>query len=153
MAMRAPSAKHVVMASVLVAAAAVPGCGYSPVGSIGPIRNLLDQREWALAPLEALTVDVRIPGSGTGTGTVDATAEWTHASDDINLYVTATGCTPEMFAAQRCGFKARADGPTAKPERLSFDVSGGDSYRIWIVNAGPGRETGTFVANVVITYP
>ena len=152
MAMRAPKAKDVVMASVLAAAVAIPGCGYSPVGPIGPIRSLLDQREWALAPLEALTVDVRIPGSA-GTGTVDATAEWTHASDDINLYVTATGCTPEMFAAQRCGFKARADGPTAKPERLSFDVSGGDSYRIWIVNAGPGRETGTFVANVVITYP
>lgn len=150
MAMRAPKARSVVMAPVLAAAVAVPGCGYSPVGPIGPVRSLLDQREWALAPLEAMAVDVRIQGSGTGT--VDATAEWTHASDDINLYVTATGCTPEMFVAQRCGFKARADGPTTKPERLSFDVTGGDSYRFWIVNAGPGRETGTFVANLVFTY-
>ncbi len=150
MAMRAPKSRNVVMALVLGAAVAVPGCGYSPVGPIGPVRSLLDQREWALAPLEALTVDFRIQGSGSGT--VDATAEWTHASDDINLYVTATGCTVEMFVAQRCGFKARADGPTAKPESLSFDVSGGDSYRFWIVNAGPGRETGTFVANLVFTF-
>ena len=70
------------------------------------------------------------------------------ASDDVDLYATAQSCTLEMFENQRCAFKAKADSPTAKPERLSFGVAAGDRYRFWIVNFGPQRESGTFVVGL-----
>jgi hypothetical protein len=52
-----------------------------------------------------------------------------------------------MFNAGSCAFKVKADG-SAKPERVSFDAAGGDRYRVWIVNLGPQRESGTLVVGL-----
>lgn len=143
--------RGLLLAPVLVSALVGPGCGGS--GSVtgsgngsggGSTRSTVDERGWALAPLEFVAVDIRI--TGTGNGTLDATVEWTFVSDDVDLYVTATGCTPEMFGSDLCAFKAKADSSTTKPERVSFSVSSGDNYRFWIVNFGPQSESGTFSA-------
>jgi hypothetical protein len=130
---------------LLVSALVHPGCGGGSV--VGPgkgERSVIDERGWALEPFELLMVDIDL--TGVGNGSLDATVEWTFASDDVDLYATAQSCTLEMFEGQRCGFKAKADGQTTKPERLSFDVAAGDRYRYWIVNFGPQRESGTFAA-------
>jgi hypothetical protein len=108
----------------------------------GSTETVLNQG-WALEPLQIMYVDAGVTGTG---GTVDATVEWTFAANDVDLYVTATACSAEQFAQDRCAYKAKADSTTAKPERVSFSVSGGDSYRFWIVNFGPQRESGTFQA-------
>jgi hypothetical protein len=75
---------------------------------------------------------------------VDSTVEWTYATNDVDLYVTNTSCTVEMLLAEACPYTAKADSATAKPERVSFTVSAAGSYRFWIVNFGPGAESGTF---------
>jgi hypothetical protein len=138
------------IAPVLAAALTLPGCGgggYNPVtGSSQPQRTVIGDRSWALQPLETLAVDVKITGAGNGT--LDATVEWTFATNDVDIYVTATACTLEMFSAELCGYKAKADSTTSKPERLSFSVASGDSYRFWIVNFGPQAESGTFNAGL-----
>jgi hypothetical protein len=104
-------------------------------------REIVTNREWTLDPLAVMAVDVDL--TGFGTGTLDATVQWTSASNDVDLFVTAQSCTPEMFGAERCAYMARADSATAKPERVSFRVSAGDRYRFWVVNFGPQRESGT----------
>ena len=131
----------------------VPSCGGGGPntitgGSGQPKRSVVDERSWALEPLETLAVDINITGGFGGSATLDAAVEWTFASDDVDIYVTATACTLEMFGAVRCAYKTKADGGTTKPERVSFSVSGGDTYRFWIVNFGPQRESGTFVAGL-----
>lgn len=116
-------------------------------GSSGqPTRSTITEQGWALEPLDAAAVDIEITGSGSGT--LDAAVEWTFASDDVDIYVTAVACTPDMFAAERCAYKTKADSATTKPERVSFGVSAGDKHRFWIVNFGPQRESGTFVATL-----
>jgi hypothetical protein len=128
-----------------------PGCGggvTDPDPDTGgqPKRSVISEHGWGLEPFDADAVDITLTGAGTGT--LDATVEWTFAANDVDLYVTATACTAEMFANDRCAFKAKADSSTTKPERVSFGVSAGDTYRFWIVNYGPQRESGTFVAGL-----
>lgn len=131
-----------------------PGCGggsggggEAVVGPTGPSRSTITEQGWALDVFDAVTYDISI--TGTGGATVEATAEWTFASDDVDIYVTATTCTPTMFAGELCAYKTKADSATSKPERVSFPVSPGDNYRFWVVNFGPQRESGTFQAVLV----
>jgi hypothetical protein len=141
--------RAILLVFALASALLCPACGTPlglPIDVSPPTRSVIVEEEWALDALQAVATDVRL--TGFGTGNLDATVEWTFASDDVDLYVTATTCTAEMFENERCAYKARADSPRAKPERVSFDISGGDSYRFWIVNFGPERESGTFVVGL-----
>jgi hypothetical protein len=144
------------LAAVLAAALLSPACGGgggggngggAVVGPTGPSRAVITEQGWQLEPLSFSAVDISITGSGSGS--VEATVEWTFASDDVDLYVTATACTTAQFAVEACAYKAKADGTGTKPERVSFSVSAGDTYRFWIVNFGPQSESGTFQAVLV----
>jgi hypothetical protein len=139
MASRRRTTRPILAAAVLAPALLVPGCN----GVTDPERErtVIADREWTLEPLTLLVGDLDI--TGVGEGRVDATVEWTLASNDVDLYVTAQACTAEMFNRGGCAFRAQADSATAKPERLTFNVSGGDRYKFWIVNVGPQRESGT----------
>ena len=140
------------LAALLMGALVAPSCGGSstgggPTDGTGqPTRSTISEHSWALDPLQIFIADLNV--TGTGSATLDATAEWTFASDDVDLFVTAQACTEEMFIGDRCAFKTKADSATAKPERVSFSVSANDTYRFWIVNFGPQRESGTFVATL-----
>lgn len=140
--------KGLLLAAILAPSLLHPGCAGTNLltGEREPERSVISNQHWDLEPLDTLAVDIRL--TGLGSGTLDATAEWTLASNNVDLYVTAIACTPEMFATERCSYKARADSPTTKPERVSFDVSAGDSYRFWVVNFGPQKESGTLVVGL-----
>jgi hypothetical protein len=147
-----PRTHRLSLAVVIGAALSLPSCGGGDITDPDPSkspntsRTTITEQGWALEPLDAAAVDIEI--SGSGSGTIDAAVEWTFASDDVDIYVTAVTCTPDMFAAERCAYKTKADGATTKPERVSFGVSAGDKHRFWIVNFGPQRESGTFVATL-----
>jgi hypothetical protein len=127
-------------AALAVAVLAFPlGTGCPSITDVE--RQIIINQQWTLQPSAAMSADVDL--TGFGTGTLDAVVNWTLASNDVDLFVTAQSCTPEMFAAERCAYMARADTATAKPERVSFRVSAGDRYRFWIVNFGPQNESGT----------
>ena len=138
----------VVWLAAALAASTMPGCGGgdSAGGVAAPTgggRQIVAQQNWTLEAADAVYADVTITGSSTAKGTLDAIVQWTFATNDVDIYVTAIACTGEMFANQRCSYAAKADSPTTKPERVSFSVSGGDSYRFWVVNFGPTNESGT----------
>jgi hypothetical protein len=136
------------LAAALATASVLPGCGGG--GSSGGVtapsgggRQIVTQSNWTLVPGAWQSGDVSITGASSTKGTLDAVVEWTFATNDVDIYVTATACTPDMFVLQRCAYAAKADSATTKPERVSFSVSGGDTYRVWVVNFGPTNESGT----------
>jgi hypothetical protein len=138
---------RIALVLALAAAPFLPGCGAG--GGITavdttqhkPVRSIVLQRGWELVPGQLLGVDVNFTGSGSGTA--DVTVEWTYASNDLDIYVTAQACTVDAFSAGSCAYTAKADGTTSKPERLTFPASAGSSYRVWVVNFGPAQESGT----------
>ena len=87
-----------------------------------------------------------------GSGTLSTTADWTFASSDIDLYVTATTCAATNTNNLQSGCTAigRTVSPTAKPERLTVNVAQGN-YRLWIANFGPSTESGTLQASATVT--
>jgi hypothetical protein len=148
MSLRRRDRKSALLAAVLGVGLAGPGCGDGSLIDWDEDRTVVDQRAWNLDPLTPMAIDISFIGLyGIGEGTVDAVVEWNLASNNVNMYVTAVACTREIFNAGRCGFKAKADG-TSKPERVAFGVTAGERYRFWIVNAGPQRESGTFLATL-----
>jgi hypothetical protein len=117
------------------------GGGGSVAGPTTPTRQIVTQQTWTADFGDVLQADVTITGSGAGT--LDATVQWTFATNDVDLVATSTTCSPAAFITDACTLLAEASSTTAKPERISFSVTGGSSYRIWIVNFGPGAESGT----------
>jgi hypothetical protein len=80
---------------------------------------------------------------GVEAGMVDASLDWSSASNDINLYVTDNTCAG-ILAIQggRCTVLARSDGPATKPERVTFNATGGENYSFWAHNNGRTPESG-----------
>jgi len=141
-----PSTKVAVALSCL-ALTPLPGCGGSsgsPTGGGSRSRNVISQEEWQLGALELFQADLSLTGgSGGAAATVDATVDWTFPSNDVDMYVTSTSCTTQAFVQETCTYVARADTPTAKPERVAFTVTAAGNYRFWVVNFGPAAESGT----------
>jgi hypothetical protein len=136
----------------LLLAVALPSCGGGGGGGGGgitnsshtPTRSIITQQGWTLEveQYHGFELTFTVTGSGAGTATMDATVEWTFASNDIDIYLTTTACTAEAFASLSCSYVAKADG-LSKPERITFTLTAAGTYRLWIVNFGPGRESGT----------
>jgi hypothetical protein len=139
-----PSTKVAVALSCL-ALTQLPGCGGSsgnPTGGGSRSRSVISQEEWQLGALELFQADLSLTGgSGGAAATVDATVDWTFPSNNVNVYVTSTSCTIQAFFS--CTYVAKADTPTAKPERVAFTVTAAGNYRFWVVNFGPAAESGT----------
>ena len=109
-----------------------------------PVRTVIGNFTFALGPIE-MAAPVEITVSGTGTGTVDATAQWTFASNDIDLYLTDRNCTAtSFFSINDCNILARAESVTNKPEVINRSLAAG-VYRVYVNNFGPGSEAGTLV--------
>jgi hypothetical protein len=79
-------------------------------------------------------------------GTVDANVNWNDGNNDIDIYATAGNCPDfDTVLAGGCSVIALSESSTAKPERLTFNISNNTVYAVWALNLGPGTE------NVTIT--
>jgi hypothetical protein len=102
----------------------------------------------SVPPGVVVFTDVSVNGSGT----LSATADWTFASSDVDIYVTAPTCaaTNVTNLQTSCTAIGRTTATTVKPERLTVNVSQGN-YRLWIANFGPSTESGTLQASATVT--
>lgn len=66
-------------------------------------------------------------------GTVEITADWTFARNDIDVLLARGVCTIEQARADRCEIIGSTSSTTAKPERLRLSVPAG-SYTPLIAN-------------------
>ena len=90
---------------------------------------------------QAVFTDVTV----TAPSALSAVADWTSASDDIDIVYTDTSCNrtdARTIVLGFCNVQARTNSFTAKPERLTANVSPG-TVRVYVLNFGPATETGT----------
>lgn len=101
----------------------------------------------ALEPDDVAFVEVTVDAASVLT----ASADWTLASNDIDIYVTRRSCVAwnVVDLAGRCAALARTTAATAKPERLTVDVTRG-TYRVWVANFGRSVESGTLQATATV---
>ncbi len=127
--------------AVLLAAAALPSCGGSPVGPPSPsgtrtviqTNNFTDIAEGGVFRLEVDLIPI---------GTVDTTVDWS-VGPNVSVYVTTPSCVNGRDAiAGVCSRVAFANG-AAKPKKVTFDNPRVETYYYHIHNEGPGRLTGT----------
>jgi len=101
----------------------------------------------SLASNETRYIDVQV----NVTGSLDATADWTFLTNDLDIYVTSVSCTgvtaEDLSAARRCTVLAKDDGRLTKPEHLTMSVTPG-MLRIWVASFGPQMESGTLLVTV-----
>jgi hypothetical protein len=89
------------------------------------------------------------PFTTTLPGRIDATVDWTFATNDVDAVLVSGNCSFEQFEAASCPILASALSVTAKPERLSVQSAPAGTYTLFIGNAGPDDESVSF--QVVLT--
>ena len=76
-------------------------------------------------------------------GTLEIIADWTFASNDVDIHLYSGNCTFQILTTSGCTRIARADSISNKPERLTFNATAG-SYSVGIANFGRTNESGNF---------
>jgi hypothetical protein len=81
------------------------------------------------------------PFTTTMTGNLDATVDWTFATNDLDVYITRGDCTPQQFIDVQCNIAAFSESTTAKPERAQLAAAPPGVYTLLVGNAGPREES------------
>jgi len=136
--------------SLALLALALPGCGGNDTTTPTPtptptpapsVTTLIE--EGSFSGLEAQFL-AAIPFDTTSTGTIEATVDWTFASDNVEVYLVRGSCTVDQFNDLTCPFVAFSESPTAKPERIRATNQGPGSFNLYIGNRGPDEEAVSF---------
>ena len=159
---RRPRAVAAALALVLV----LPGCGgggnsggggngpTTPAAPPAPVRTLIGNFNFTVSGvpeanraglardffLQQLTLNE--------SGSLELIADWTFASNDIDIVLFSGNCTPALLTSTGCSVVDATTSVSAKPERLTRSVSAG-SYTIGITNFGNSNESG--VGQVFLT--
>ena len=81
-----------------------------------------------------------IPGSGT----LEVVADWTFASNDVDIIVYNSACTPDQAIRNQCPIAARTTSTTTKPERLTITGAPAGNFAIGFANYGNSSESGNY---------
>jgi hypothetical protein len=141
---------------LLAAVMALPACGGSdrivdpppPPPPPAPVRTVLGSGSTALAVEEFVVVSF----ATTAAGALDATVDWTFASNLLLMYITQGDCTVEQFAedvcpddpACACRIAVRSENPFVKPRVLSLASAAAGPYTLIVWNLGPEDESISF---------
>lgn len=137
--------------AVTVLGAGLSACGggtTSPDDTTSTVTTTLPTQPFANLPAGAVAfAEVTINGTGVLTGTAD----WTFASNDIDVYVTSPSCRAgDILELANCQAVGRTTAVTTKPERLTVNVTQGN-YRVWVANFGPSSESGTLQMTATVS--
>jgi hypothetical protein len=77
-------------------------------------------------------------------GRLDATVDWTLATNNLDVYLVKGECNYDQLAAGQCEVLTTSESRTAKPETLRYDSAAAATYTIFINNLGPGDESVSF---------
>ena len=91
----------------------------------------------------------RLPFTTTRAGNVEATVDWTYATNDVDVALVQGDCSFEQAVAQQCTVLAISVSTTAKPEKITASNAAAGTYTLFIENTGPGDESVAF--QVVLT--
>lgn len=117
-----------------------PGCQPSPLPS-PEVRTLI--LEGSFSGLEELML-ARVPFDTPSTGRIEATVDWTFATDDVDIYLVRGTCTLDQFNTGTCPFVTFSESASTKPETISAGNQAASSYSLYIGNRGPAQESVSF---------
>lgn len=152
-----PSRTGAGMAAVVLAAF-LPACGGGGGGNTPttlppapqPVRTQIAGGNFTVvgtdeANAAGFVVDVAAgPVSVSGTGTVEINADWTFASNDIDILFYNGSCTSNQAVRGQCSIANRTTSTTAKPERLTITGVPAGSYSVGFANYGRTAESGNY---------
>lgn len=82
-------------------------------------------------------------------GALDATVDWTFATNDIDVYLTQGSCDFDTFNTAQCPVLGFSESTTAKPEMAHVASAAAGTYTVFVANVGPTDETLSY--QVVLT--
>jgi hypothetical protein len=82
-------------------------------------------------------------------GSLEATVDWTYATNDIDVGLVKGECNYDQLVAGQCETLASSESTTAKPETCRVANAAAGTYTIFLYNDGPGDESLSF--QVVLT--
>jgi hypothetical protein len=85
----------------------------------------------------------------TEVGTIEATVDWTYATNDVDVFLARGTCPEIEFIPELCRIVASAASATAKPERLRAPNQPAATYTLIVVNCG--REDESIAYQVLFT--
>jgi hypothetical protein len=143
--------------------AALPGCGGGGSPNTpttlppAPVTTVITQGTFHLGnPATALgsgqicdLLDF-VPFTTSVTGTLGATVNWSHATNDVDVFIERGTCTCNAAVAGQCDDVASSQSTTAKPEILTVSGFAAGTYTLVVANSGPGSEAGSY--QVVLTH-
>lgn len=91
----------------------------------------------------------RLAFTTTRAGMLEATVDWTYATNDVDVALVQGDCSFEQAVAQQCTVLAFSVSTTAKPEKITASNAAAGTYTLFIENTGPGDESVAF--QVVLT--
>ncbi len=100
-------------------------------------------------PLPGMSVGELPPFTTTRAGALDATVDWTHATSDLDVYLTPGNCSGDQLIADQCTILAFSESTTAKPEKIHAGNAAAGTYKLFIANASNSEERISF--QVVLT--
>jgi hypothetical protein len=102
---------------------------------------------------QGFSLDVEFMGrrmfTTTRAGALEAIADWTFATNDVDVAVTRGDCSFDQFEAGQCEILAMTLSTSTKPERASVPSAAVGTYTLFVVNFGPTAESISY--QVVLT--
>jgi len=89
-------------------------------------------------------VIAEIPFNIDSRATIEATVDWTFATDDVDIFLVHGRCTLDQFNTDTCPFAAFATNASTKPETVTAPNQEAGSYALYILNWGPAEESVSF---------
>ena len=74
-------------------------------------------------------------------GAIDATVDWTFATNDVDVLITKGDCTFDQLDADQCTILGFAISTTAKPEKVRIDSADAGLYTLFVENNGDKDES------------
>ncbi len=84
------------------------------------------------------------PVTISGLGTVEIVADWTFASNDVDIIWYAGSCSSTQAIRDQCTILARTTSVSQKPERLTITNVAAGTYSVGLANYGSSSESGNY---------
>lgn len=123
----------------------LPGCGGGGGGGGPTTSNPVPQRRQIAAfnfTAVALFDLARGEFTTSATGTLEASCDWTFASNDIDIGIYRGSCSFNQFLALQCNVLVESTSATAKPERVSSANVPAGTYTLIVASLGNTAESG-----------
>ena len=148
-------------AAALALMVVLPGCGgggssggggntNAPTTPAAPVRTQIAGGNFTVASVPdanraGFAVDIAVgPISLAGAGTLEVVADWTFASNDIDIIVYSAPCTSQQAVRGQCPIANRTVSTTTKPERLTITGAPAGNFAVGFANYGNSAESGNY---------